>query len=56
MARLETILADLTENGWASSYQPLAPFHSGERNKDQLYQNLDDKQSAILLTVLSRLG
>jgi hypothetical protein len=53
---LEPLLADLTENGWGELSQALARWQSGERNEDQLYQNLDYQQSAILHTVLSRLG
>ena len=52
----EPVLAYLTENGWGELAQALARFQAGERNEDQLYQNLDYKQSAILHTVLSRLG
>jgi tetratricopeptide (TPR) repeat protein len=52
----EPVLAYLVENGWGELAQALARFHSGERNEDQLYQNLDYQQSAILHTVLSRLG
>jgi tetratricopeptide (TPR) repeat protein len=53
---LEPLLAYLTENGWGELAQALARFHSGERNEDQLYQNLGYQSSAILHTVLSRLG
>jgi tetratricopeptide (TPR) repeat protein len=52
----EPLLADFTENGLGELAQALARLHSGERNEDQLYQNLDYQQSAILHTVLSRLG
>jgi len=48
--------AYLTENGEGELAQALARWQSGERNEDQLYQNLGYKQSAILHTVLSRLG
>jgi tetratricopeptide (TPR) repeat protein len=52
----EPVLAYLTENGWGELAQALARWHSGERNQDQLYQNLGYQSSAILHTVLSRLG
>jgi tetratricopeptide (TPR) repeat protein len=52
----EPLLADLTEKGWSELAQALARFQSGERNEDQLYQNLNYGQAAILHTVLSRLG
>jgi hypothetical protein len=52
----EPVLAYLTENGWSELAQALARFQSGERNEDQLYQNLNYLHSAILHTVLSRLG
>ncbi|MEB3188967.1 MAG: CHAT domain-containing protein [Snowella sp.] len=53
---LEPVLADLVENGWGELAQALARYQAGERNEDQLYQNLGYQQSAILHTVLSRLG
>ena len=53
---LELLLADLVENGWSELAQALARWQAGERNEDQLYQNLNYQQSAILHTVLSRLG
>ena len=52
----EPVLAYLTENGWGELAQALARFQAGERNEDQLYQNLNYRHSAILHTVLSRLG
>jgi tetratricopeptide (TPR) repeat protein len=53
---LEPLLAYLTEIGQGELAQALARLQAGERNEDQLYQNLDRQDSAILLTVLSRLG
>ena len=53
---LDPLLAYLTENGWSELSQALTRFQAGERNEDQLYQNLNYQQSAILHTVLSRLG
>jgi tetratricopeptide (TPR) repeat protein len=52
----EPVLAYLVENGWSELAQALARWQSGERNEDQLYQNLDYQDYAILHTVLSRLG
>jgi tetratricopeptide (TPR) repeat protein len=52
----EPLLADLTKKGWSELAQALARFQAGERNEDQLYQNLNYQQSAILHTVLSRLA
>jgi tetratricopeptide (TPR) repeat protein len=52
----EPVLAYLTENGWGELAQALARLQAGERNEDQLYQNLGYLPSAILHTVLSRLG
>jgi hypothetical protein len=52
----EPVLAYLVENGGSELAQALARFQSGERNEDQLYQNLNYLHSAILHTVLSRLG
>jgi tetratricopeptide (TPR) repeat protein len=54
---LEPVLVYLREiNGLGELAQALACWQAGERNEDQLYQNLNYKQSAILHTVLSRLG
>ncbi|MFM7384767.1 MAG: hypothetical protein ACKO1W_17210, partial [Microcystaceae cyanobacterium] len=52
----EPLLAGLVEKGWNELAQALARYQSGERNEDQLYQNLGYQDSAILHTVLSRLG
>jgi hypothetical protein len=53
---LEPVLTYLVENGWGELAQALTRFQSGDRNEDQLYQNLNYGQAAILHTVLSRLG
>ena len=54
---LEPLLAYIRKiNGWDELAQALARWQAGERNEDQLYQNLGYQQSAILHTVLSRLG
>ncbi|PZV27114.1 MAG: hypothetical protein DCF12_06205 [Snowella sp.] len=53
---LEPLLADLTENGSGELAQVLARLQTGERNEDQLCQNLNRVESAILHTILSRLG
>ena len=52
----EPVLADLVENGWSELAQALGRRQAGERNEDQLYQNLNYRDAAILHTVLSRLG
>ena len=53
---LEPLLAYIRKiNGGSELAQALARWQAGERNEDQLYQNLDYQQSAILHTVLSRL-
>ena len=52
---LEPVLVYLTENGWSELAQAPARWRSGERNEDQLYQNLNHRGAAILHTVLSRL-
>ncbi|MFM7577273.1 MAG: hypothetical protein ACKO5Q_10095, partial [Microcystaceae cyanobacterium] len=52
----EPLLADLVEKGWNELAQALTRYQSGERNEDQLYQNLGYQDAAILHTVLSRLG
>jgi tetratricopeptide (TPR) repeat protein len=54
---LEPVLAYLREiDGGSELAQALARFQAGERNEDQLYQNLNYGEAAILHTVLSRLG
>ena len=53
---LDPLLAYLTENGGGELAQALGRRQAGERNEDQLYQNLGYQSSAILHTVLSRLG
>ena len=52
----DPVLAYLVEHGWGELAQALARWLAGERNEDQLYQNLDYGEAAILHTVLSRLG